>query len=104
MRHPPRPARASCRRAATAALLLCTMLGDARADPARDREVADALFWEGRAAADAGDFATACEKFAQSLRLDAAAGTLFNLAHCEERVGRFASALGHYREAARGMK
>ena len=60
---------------------------------AQDHAVlAEALFREGRAAIDAGDLATACAKFDQSYRLDPAPGTLLNLADCEERRGRLATA------------
>ena len=57
---------------------------------------ADTLFRQGRASADAGDYVHACVAFAESLRLDPAPGTLLNLADCEEHVGRFASAWGHF--------
>ena len=53
---------------------------------------ADALFAEGRRAAQAGDYDRACASFAASLALDRAAGTLLNLADCEERRGRLAEA------------
>lgn len=76
----------------------------ARPDTPRDPAAADALFWEGRAAADAGDYRLACDKFRQSQRLDPSAGTLFNLAHCEDKLGRVASASRHYREASAQMK
>ncbi len=62
----------------------------ARAD--HDQVLAEALFRQGRDAVNAGDLPTACEKFAQSYRLDPAAGTLLNLGDCEERRGRLASA------------
>jgi hypothetical protein len=60
---------------------------------------ADALFQVGRAAADRGDWETACPKFAESQRLDPAPGTLLNLADCEEHVGHVATASEHFREA-----
>jgi len=68
---------------------------DARADSAKS---ADALFREGRTHADAGDFVRACPLFAESLRLDYALGTLFNLAACEEHVGALVRALDLYAE------
>ncbi len=73
---------------------------DSKAAP----KTADTLFWEGRRAADAGDLATACSKFTESLALERAAGTLFNLALCEDRKGLVASAARHYQEAANRMK
>ena len=58
----------------------------------RDAVLAETLFREGRAAIDAGDLPTACAKFEHSYRLDPAPGTLLNLADCEERRGRLATA------------
>src|SRR5690349_15059097 len=52
-----------------------------------DPTTADALFEAGRAAAKRGDFKEACEKFAESERLDPAPGTVFNLAECHNSLG-----------------
>src|SRR5687768_2981870 len=57
----------------------------AGAEP-RDAAAAEALFRQGRQAADAGDHAKACEKFKESNRLDPALGTVFNIADCEEKL------------------
>ena len=65
----------------------------------RDAAAADTLFRQGREAMKAGDYATACPKFEESQRLDPAAGTVLNLAQCEDQQGKFASAQQHYREA-----
>lgn len=62
-----------------------------------DPVAAEALFREARDAVKRGDHAAACPKFAESHRLDPAPGTLFNLADCEERVGKIASAWQHYK-------
>lgn len=59
---------------------------------AKDPAAAEALFREGRALSDAGDIAGACAKFRESDRLDPAVGTTFNIADCEERLGRLARA------------
>jgi hypothetical protein len=67
---------------------------------AGDPAAAEALFTAGRAAFDAGDYESACAKFAESQRLDPAAGTLTNLAACNERRGRLASAWENWREAS----
>jgi hypothetical protein len=64
----------------------------------RDPVAAEALFRDGRAAADAGNFAAACPKFKASYGLDPAVGTLFNLADCEERVGQLAAAWQHFHQ------
>lgn len=53
---------------------------------------AEALFERGRTAMKSGDFETACQHFAESERLEPAVGTRFNLAHCEEKRGRLATA------------
>jgi hypothetical protein len=58
---------------------------------------AEALFREGRQAADAGDHRLACEKFHESHRLDPAPGTMLNIADCEEKQGHLASAWTFYR-------
>ena len=68
------------------------------------RDVANALFWEGRRAAEAGDLAAACDRFARSLALDRSPGTLLNLASCEESRGNVASAWLRYRDAVTRMK
>jgi hypothetical protein len=78
-----------------AALLLAP--GAARATG--DAATAEALFEAGRAARVRGDYETACAKLGESQRLDPAAGTLMNLAACEERRGRLASAWESFRGA-----
>ncbi len=87
------------RRILFAALLVigCTLAREARADAHDD---ADRNFREGRALYDAHDYAGACARFAESQRLEPAAGTLLNLADCYERVGRLATSLATYKEAA----
>ncbi|MEO7034162.1 MAG: hypothetical protein ABI548_09740 [Polyangiaceae bacterium] len=53
---------------------------------------ADALFDSARTAMAKGDFDRACEQFRASDKLDPAPGTELNLADCEEKRGRLASA------------
>jgi hypothetical protein len=65
----------------------------------RDPTGAEALFLAGRDAVERKDYATACPKFAESDRLDPAAGTLINLADCEEHIDRPAAAWGHWKAA-----
>jgi hypothetical protein len=57
------------------------------------------LFREGRVALKSGDYLLACDKFAASERLDPGAGTLLNLATCEEKLGHLAGAWAHLQEA-----
>jgi hypothetical protein len=62
----------------------------------RDPPSAETLFRDGRASARASDYRRACLSFAESFALDAAPGTLLNLADCEEHVGLLANAWEHY--------
>ena len=72
-------------------VILLVMPSAALAD---DRLIAqaDALFEQGRRAADAGDYAVACAKFDASRRIDPAPGTVLNLADCEQARGELARA------------
>ena len=74
--------------------LLCSTAWAEPRDPTR----AETLFWEGRAAFDAGDFSQACRKFSASEGLDPSRGTLFNWARCEEQLKQLASSRRHYQE------
>jgi hypothetical protein len=65
----------------------------------RDEVSAEAIFLQGKRALESGQFALACAKFAESQRLDPGAGTLMNLATCEEKLGKLASAWQHWKEA-----
>jgi hypothetical protein len=59
---------------------------------AAQEAAADALFDSARTAMARRDFDRACEQFRASDKLDPAAGTELNLADCEEKRGRLASA------------
>lgn len=66
--------------------------GDAKA-------AAEALFEEGVALGEKGQWQEACKKLEASQTLDVAVGTLLRLADCYERVGKLASAWARFREA-----
>src|SRR5690349_9072722 len=82
---------------AAAASLAASAIFAAAAPAIADESTARAaaLFKEGREAMVHGNAATACPKFAESQRLDPAAGTLRNLALCEEAIGELAKAVVH---------
>jgi tetratricopeptide (TPR) repeat protein len=84
----------------TVALVAASSAAGIRVAAAQDRASAEVLFEEGRRLAAQGDYDGARKKFEESERLDPAAGTLLNLADCEERLGRTASAWAALREAA----
>ncbi len=86
------------RRAETVAMLGGALVFWAKLAAAQHTSVAEALFRDARAAMKRSDYASACPKFAESLRLDPSPGTLFNLAFCEERQGRTASAWTRFHE------
>jgi tetratricopeptide (TPR) repeat protein len=60
---------------------------------------ARARFDEGRALMTKKDYAGACVKFEESQRIDPGGGTLLNLALCNERMGRTATAYVYFTEA-----
>jgi hypothetical protein len=61
-------------------------------EPATEGALAEVLYRQGRALMAEGKVSEACPKFAESYRLDAATGTLLNLASCHENERKFAAA------------
>src|SRR5688572_15414925 len=57
------------------------------------------LFSEGRTLVIAKRFAEACPKFEQSQRLEPRLGTQLNVAFCQERLGKIATAWLGFQEA-----
>ena len=99
---PRRSTRAACPGGAGLVALLGALVATTWAAPgaAQGNVAAEVLFREGRDAMKTGDVELACKRFAESHRLEPAAGTLLNLGDCSERLGRLASAWQAYTAAA----
>ena len=70
------------------------------AAPKSDAAAAQALFYEARQLMKDNKFGLACPKLEESLRLDYGIGTEFNLADCNEKVGKVATAWSGYLSVA----
>ena len=88
------------------ATLFLAFGGTASAEPTKggDPAAAQALFYEGRALVKDGKYAVACPKFEESLRLDYGIGTEFNLADCNEKLGKLATAWSGFLSVAAAAK
>jgi hypothetical protein len=89
------------RHSLTGAIVALAMLpaAAAHAQSRDDLARADALFNAGKALTDAGQFADACAKFAESKRLAPGLGVTLYLADCYEHIARNASAWTEFRSA-----
>lgn len=67
---------------------------------AGDPAVAEALFREGKRLMEDGQHEVACAKFSASQDEEASVGTLLNLARCNEKIGKTATAWAQYQAAA----
>ena len=60
---------------------------------------ADRLFLEGRQLLKEGRWEEACARLTESQRLDPSSGTLMNLGHCHEQLGKYATAFSDFNAA-----
>lgn len=77
-----------------------TAAAPAKDAPKSDAAAAQALFYEARQLMKDNKFGLACPKLEESLRLDYGIGTEFNLADCNEKLGKVASAWSGYLSVA----
>lgn len=75
-------------------------MAQTKSDPA----AAQVLFYDARALMQQGRYVEACPKLEESLRLDAGLGTQFNLADCNEHVGKIATAWAGFLDVAAQAK
>jgi hypothetical protein len=86
------------------AMVALVLLGAGRARGAGESAAAQALFDEAKKLLAEGKAEQACPKLEESQRLDPGLGTLFNLADCNERTGRIATAWSRFVEVASGAR
>ncbi|MCL2724376.1 MAG: hypothetical protein FWD69_08065 [Polyangiaceae bacterium] len=67
-------------------------------EPSPNSEAADTLFYEARALMKSGRYAEACPKLEESLKIDGGIGTRYNLADCNEHIGKLATAYRGFSE------
>jgi hypothetical protein len=84
------------RRFAFALALAVVSLSRAAAAAPDERRSLDALYAQGRAAFDAGDYGQACPLFAEYYERDPVPAAVFTLAECEARWGKQVQALSHF--------
>ncbi|MBX3264179.1 MAG: hypothetical protein KF782_31195 [Labilithrix sp.] len=69
-----------------------------------DPAAAQALFYEARSLMKSGKHALACPKLEESLRLDYGIGTEYNLADCNEKIGKLSTAWSGFLAVASAAK
>lgn len=79
-------------------MLAATALASCAGGIGTSAQRADNLFRDGKRLADAGACEAAIPKLRDSWQLDPTPGTLFNLADCEDRLGKHATAWRHFRQ------
>lgn len=77
-----------------------SMAPNARAQTKEELDKARALFLEGLSLHAANNCAAALTKYREVAKVKMTAQVAFNIAECEERLGRLVQALGNYRVAA----
>jgi hypothetical protein len=97
MRRAPCYAWVEMRRALPIGILVASSVTSAAS--AQPTSAAQALFEEGRRLLKEGSVQIACDKFAESERIEPAGGTLMNLAACHEREGKSATAWAEFKDA-----
>jgi len=80
--------------------LAVALLGDPGLAWASDKAAAESLFNAGKSLMDEERYAEACEKFAGSMDAEPSVGAQLNLALCNEKQGKIATAWSLYRDAA----
>jgi len=84
--------------------LVCASTAGAEPTKSGDPAAAQALFYEARALMKDGKYAIACPKLEESLRLDYGIGTEFNLADCNEKIGKLSTAWSGFLSVAAAAK
>lgn len=92
-------ARLSPCRALSVASIATALLAHSAAQAQSAEVIAEELYLQGKALMAAGDVDGACDRFARSQKVQAALGTLLNLAVCHEKQGKTASAWAEFAEA-----
>jgi len=91
-------------RIAILALCMLTPICTARVARGDDTASAQQLFDEARRLIKEGTYPEACAKLEESQRIDPGIGTLYNLADCNEHIGKTATAWAQFRYVASQTK